>query len=735
MNRTFIIAILLLPLFVWAQPEPTAPLSPAESKARIQQLGNALRKYDSFEYFNENGWMVVTIMTEETEYSWSTHYGIIDDKGQTVLPCKYSCIRFQENSDLMMVAKNAMSAGFMNRQLEWVIPPKYNEQPWCDLGTDNLFSYGMIVVEDSSLKYGVVDSLGNEVLPCRYQELVIAGADLFVINEDKAGAINRNGDTVIPFIYEHLRFFGNHYFEAKKEGRYGVISILGREILPFVYESVLDCDNGFFSVSQNGKWGVVDSTGKVVIPLKYETQHMWFKAGMDLVEMGGLYMNNGMDRDDPEKCTLLNMKGEVLVQGYDASIPGKSPERIAFLFNDGNNGVSCEIYDRTGKKVDAFDEISFDGIDLVDDITMIPVKRNGKWGFVNRDFQLIVPCRYTGVLECGRGYGSITTSDIQTLLIDERGDTLVKGPYLRIIPSFDGLFEVLATVPFMGERKTGFIDRYGNSTFTEEETVDRDDIESSEYTLPDFPGGMDSLHHYLARNITLPEDAREKGVFGTVLAHFVVEKDGSIGEVSIKVPLYPSCDEEVKRVLMQMPRWTPGTNQGLPERRYYAIPVTFLRPDTIYPKIITDAVLIDSLKAILKSSASPDEDFTRFNLEEADYYQLGNYYVVRCMLAGLISGYGSNFQHYFVIDVQNRKDFYFMSLSNNMKNMYIAGDLIINSVDYADGYNDDSQYFKKKKATFKLTTQRISTTDLQVKKTKQSDDKLDWREVSGWRLY
>ena len=141
------------------------------------------------------------------------------------------------------------------------------------------------------------------------------------------------------------------------------------------------------------------------------------------------------------------------------------------------------------------------------------------------------------------------------------------------------------------------------------------------------------------------------------------------------------------------------------------------------------------MKAILKSSASPDEDFTRFNLEEADYYQLGNYYVVRCMLAGLISGYGSNFQHYFVIDVQNRKDFYFMSLSNNMKNMYIAGDLIINSVDYADGYNDDSQYFKKKKATFKLTTQRISTTDLQVKKTKQSDDKLDWREVSGWRLY
>ena len=141
--------------------------------------------------------------------------------------------------NLMMVAKNAISAGFMNRQLEWVIPPKYNEQPWCDLETDNLFSYGMIVVEDSSLKFGVVDSFGNEILPCRYPWLEIAGPDLFVINGDKAGVINRSGDTVIPFVYEYLRFLGNNSFEARKHGRCGVISTSGREILPFVYEIVV----------------------------------------------------------------------------------------------------------------------------------------------------------------------------------------------------------------------------------------------------------------------------------------------------------------------------------------------------------------------------------------------------------------------------------------------------------------------------------------------------------------
>ncbi len=470
MKRILFILLGLLPLLGWAQPKSTAPLSPAESKARLQQLGDSLRKYDYFEFFDTNGWMVVCIMTETERNTYSTHYGIINDKGQTVLPCEYSCIGFQENSNLTMVAKNAISAGFMNRQLEWVIPPKYNEQPWCDLETDNLFSYGMIVVEDSSLKYGVVDSFGNEILPCRYPWLEIAGPDLFVINGDKAGVINRSGDTVIPFVYEYLRFLGNNSFEARKHGRCGVISTSGREILPFVYEIVLACDKGLYSVCQNDKWGVVDSSGNIVIPLKYETQHVWFVRGMDLVEMGGWVWSNGMDNDLPEKRQLLNINGEVLVQGYDASIPGKSGERIAVLFYNEDRDATCAVYDRDGKKVDTFDEMSFDGIDWVNGVTMIPVKRNGKWGFVDRDFQLIVPCQYDAPVAGLKDYGTAKAGDGLTTLIDEQGRQIVSGPYYWISPpTVNGWFMVGSYPSDSMEGITGLIDRYGNTTFTEEE--------------------------------------------------------------------------------------------------------------------------------------------------------------------------------------------------------------------------------------------------------------------------
>jgi protein TonB len=132
----------------------------------------------------------------------------------------------------------------------------------------------------------------------------------------------------------------------------------------------------------------------------------------------------------------------------------------------------------------------------------------------------------------------------------------------------------------------GFIDRYGNSTFTERDLLQikgsyEDLFENEENlvplleTWPEFPGGPDSLNAYLAKTIQYPQDARDNGISGTVLAEFSVEKDGQVGQVTIKVPLFPSCNEEVVRVLQQMPKWKPGTNQGLPVRCFMQVPVTF----------------------------------------------------------------------------------------------------------------------------------------------------------------
>ena len=95
--------------------------------------------------------------------------------------------------------------------------------------------------------------------------------------------------------------------------------------------------------------------------------------------------------------------------------------------------------------------------------------------------------------------------------------------------------------------------------------------------MPEFPGGMDSLQAFLVREIQYPQVAKDNGITGTVLVEFVVEKDGSVTNAKVKVPLFPECDKEACRAVMSMPKWKPGKNMGKPVRSYYQVPITFQR--------------------------------------------------------------------------------------------------------------------------------------------------------------
>jgi protein TonB len=93
--------------------------------------------------------------------------------------------------------------------------------------------------------------------------------------------------------------------------------------------------------------------------------------------------------------------------------------------------------------------------------------------------------------------------------------------------------------------------------------------------MPEFPGGMDALQPYLKREVRYPESARQLGVSGVVLVEFVVEKDGSISNVKVLVPVYPELDAEAVRVIKGFPKWKPGRQMGKAVRVLFQIPIRF----------------------------------------------------------------------------------------------------------------------------------------------------------------
>lgn len=92
-----------------------------------------------------------------------------------------------------------------------------------------------------------------------------------------------------------------------------------------------------------------------------------------------------------------------------------------------------------------------------------------------------------------------------------------------------------------------------------------------------FPGGMDAMKTYMAKNLRYPETLKETGISGKVFVKFVVSETGELSNVQVMKGLSgcKECDMEVVRVVKGMPKWIPGKDKGKAVKSYYNLPVMF----------------------------------------------------------------------------------------------------------------------------------------------------------------
>lgn len=99
-------------------------------------------------------------------------------------------------------------------------------------------------------------------------------------------------------------------------------------------------------------------------------------------------------------------------------------------------------------------------------------------------------------------------------------------------------------------------------------------LESAEI-MPKYPGGASGLMSYLARNIKYPFDAQQSKTQGRVVIQMIVNKDGHVISPKVIQSVSPSLDAEAIRVVMGMPRWEPGKNDGQTVAVQYTLLITF----------------------------------------------------------------------------------------------------------------------------------------------------------------
>jgi protein TonB len=93
--------------------------------------------------------------------------------------------------------------------------------------------------------------------------------------------------------------------------------------------------------------------------------------------------------------------------------------------------------------------------------------------------------------------------------------------------------------------------------------------------MPEFPGGLEAMQDYIQKNLSYPKWAIENNIKGKVVLSFVVLPDGSIDYTEIEKGIGFGCDEEALRVLREMPKWSPGIQNGKKVAVKLILPIRF----------------------------------------------------------------------------------------------------------------------------------------------------------------
>jgi len=85
----------------------------------------------------------------------------------------------------------------------------------------------------------------------------------------------------------------------------------------------------------------------------------------------------------------------------------------------------------------------------------------------------------------------------------------------------------------------------------------------------------EALLSFIYSKLRYPIAAKENGIEGGVVTSFVVDKDGNVKDIKTKRDIGGGCGKEIRNILSQLPKWSPGKQNGRPVHVQYTIPIKF----------------------------------------------------------------------------------------------------------------------------------------------------------------
>ena len=483
-------------------------------------------------------------------------YGMVNNLGTVIVPCEYDVVK-KINGNLIVVKSNE-KFGFFNTIGKQISECQYDQA--C-IFHDGIARVAMGNWSDS--KFGYIDSKGIEIVPCSYDYATdfsngIARVGVNEKSEDyytytKYNFINTQGNVIVPWDkYDHIGNAVDGFILVKSNDKYGFINASGQEVVPCKYEAEnLHFENGLARVKHNGKWGFINNHGEEVIPCTLDYAYRFQDGEADVISKGEYETIDTLGNIISSKALTLSDVGWLGGQ-WKTGEEVKNP--LYLNINNNDNEKNTVSFFKKGKEIVLDAQLVYNSNDNCYILKC-----------TNKDINYIV--------------------DMDKMELIDMSSNLALTPYdPYYFPGLDISGKVLETVvldkSIVYEQEH---DYFGGYDYMEKPMKHRpepkpqyEEVFKSAAHMPSFPGGDAALMNYINKSTSYPKVAQDNGVQGKVIVQFVIEKDGSIGEVMVVRGVDKDLDREAVRVCKTLPRFNPGRNAyGDPVRVWYTLPITF----------------------------------------------------------------------------------------------------------------------------------------------------------------
>lgn len=384
---------------------------------------------------------------EGTSVVLDSCYGLIDIKGDEVLPCIYDTIFGVANNCRIICYKNKYGSvdidgnifiecdyddfklginnylpfkrndkwGFLDKNGEVKIQFKYED---VNLLNDSVF---MAMIGE---KWGVLKYNETPIFEIKYDAIIYKLSQKetcpsFLYLNDKLAIANSNNDIVTDFVFNAYAIHGIRYFEfpqsekylklMKAGKKYGLINYeTGETVIPFEYDRLGDISEDVLYAELNGKYGYIDLNNHVVIPFNFEDAEN-FSEGLARVGVHKGYYNSIIGSLPYNLYGFINKKGEFVIEPkFPDPMLNSLYENGKEEFHEGlvvmgkrvGNNMLAQKFGYINKKGEWVIDPIYDGAGAFK-YNIAIVKKGEKFGCVNNKGNIIIDVEYDDYL--GRG--------------------------------------------------------------------------------------------------------------------------------------------------------------------------------------------------------------------------------------------------------------------------------------------------------------------------------------------